>query len=116
MQSASRAPANSAGTPRPIDWRALEAAAAGSSSLEQAIGRVIARADQMCREVFDAPDSTVRTSTTMVVEPFFAFSVADVMPDFGDDSRYRTKVTRWISGVLKARASADGLPADEVKR
>ena len=52
-----------------IDWEAVEAYVADSRSFEQAIGRAVVIADQMCRGVFEdsrlgaAPSSTGRPKT-----------------------------------------------------
>jgi hypothetical protein len=86
-----------------IDWDALEASIANSSTLEQAIGRAIVIADQMGRGVFhDAPLAEVPTSLAKD-DPFFSFSMADVVPDFGDESRYRSRMVRKVARVFGSR-------------
>ncbi len=89
-----------------IDWGVLEAAVAESTSIEQAIGRAIALADRMCRGVSDEPEAAVTTSDK-VEQPFFAFSVADVVPDFGDHSRYRTRVAKRFARIFSTRRQSD---------
>ena len=72
---------------------------ADSSTLEQAIGRAVVVADQMSRGVLD--DTQPGDSPSLKPEdPFFAFSVADVIPDFGDQSRYRTRVARRVTRIF----------------
>ena len=84
-----------------VDWNAVEASVADSRTLEQAVGRAVVIADQMSRGAFhgyqpgDSPLSRVD-------DPFFAFSMADVVPDFGDERRYRTKMARKITNILGA--------------
>ena len=43
-------------------------------------------------------------------DPFFAFSVADVTPDFGDDSRYRRRAVRKLARILASRNLAARQP------
>jgi hypothetical protein len=94
-----------------IDWVAVEASVADSRSCEQAIGRAVVIADQMCRGRFDdnhlgdAPTSPNRE------EPFFAFSLADVVPDFGDESRYRSRVARRVTRVFGQLAPTRSTPS-----
>lgn len=105
----------------PIDWAALEAFVAGSRSFEQAIGRAVVVADRMCRGVFEDTQLSDPTSnpgavgppaspsdgdplpSTGAEEPFFDFSNADVIPDFGDGSRYRTRVARKVARIFTSR-------------
>lgn len=98
-------------TPRhPVDWALIEASVSDCRSLEQAIGRALVIADQMCRGVFEythhrvaEPTPTIRDESTFATrddDPFFAFSMADAVPDFGDESRYRTKVARKVARVF----------------
>jgi hypothetical protein len=86
---------------RQVDWGAIEASVGGCSTLEQAIGRAIVLADQMLRGEFDR--STLSTTPPKGDDTFFSFSVEDTIPDFGDHSRYRSKVVRRVAGVFKAR-------------
>lgn len=92
-----------------IDWEALEDAVKGTSSLEQAIGRAIALADRMCRDVSEDCELEVTTTGDQVDQPFFAFSVTDVVPDFGDDSRYRTRVAKRVAKIFGNRRQPDAL-------
>jgi spore germination protein YaaH len=85
-----------------IDWEAVEASVADSRTLEQAIGRAVVIADQMCRGVFDITRLGDAPSRKAEV-PFFTFSMADVVPDFGDESRYRTRVARKVARILGTR-------------
>jgi hypothetical protein len=89
-----------------IDWPALESFVADCRSCEQAIGRAVVIADQMCRGVFDGSDSGDVSSSLKSEDPFFAFSMADVDPDFGDESRYRTRMAKRVARLLRLRPSA----------
>jgi hypothetical protein len=80
-----------------IDWKAVEAIVADSTSLEQAIGRAVVIAEQMCRGVFHGTPLGDPPPSPGEEEPFFAFSMADVVPDFGDESRFRTRVARKVA-------------------
>jgi hypothetical protein len=84
-------------------WEAIRSAVADSNSIEQALGRAIVFADRLQSEpIADVIDTTSET-TEHSNEAFFAFSVADALPDFGDQSRYRSKVTRKVAGVFRPR-------------
>ena len=83
-----------------IDWEEVEASVADSSSFERAIGRAVVIADQMCRGVFDGTHPGDAPSSLETEEPFFAFSMADVVPDFGDESRYRTRLARRVARIF----------------
>lgn len=80
-----------------IDWEAVEACVADSRSFEQAIGRAVVIADQMCRGEFGDNHLGDAPMSLKPEEPFFAFSLADVVPDFGDESRYRSRVARRVA-------------------
>jgi hypothetical protein len=86
-----------------IDWAAVEASTTGCQTLEQAIGRAIVVTDQMSRGVFAGIEYADLWPSYDGNDPFFAFSVADVAPDFGDESRYRKKVAKKVAGILGAR-------------
>jgi hypothetical protein len=86
-----------------IDWAAVQASMSDCQTLEQAIGRAVVVADQMSRGVFDGIQCTDLWPAYDVNDPFFAFSVADVAPDFGDESRYRKRVVRKVAGILATR-------------
>ena len=86
-----------------IDWEAVEASVADSRSFEQAIGRAVVLADQMCRGVFDDAHAGRSSSSLKTEDPFFAFSLVDVVPDFGDESRYRTRLARRVARIFGIR-------------
>lgn len=94
-------------SPFTIDWETIEASVADSCSFQQAVGRAVVIADQMSRgmsgdiEFGDAPPDAEAT--------FFPFSVADVVPDFGDESRYRTRVARKMGKIFAARRAVVAL-------
>lgn len=95
-----------------IDWEAVEAAAAPAHSLEQAVGHALLLALSKNRPVskdpgrFEAPRPHTLESgdcpgwSVKTDDPFFSFSVADIVPDFGDESRYRSKVARRMARVI----------------
>ncbi len=89
-----------------IDWEAVEARVADSSSFEQAIGRAVVIAVQMCRAVFDDTHPGDTSSSPKSEEPFFAFSMIDAVPDFGDESRYRTRVAKRVARIFGIRRTA----------
>jgi hypothetical protein len=84
-----------------IDWDVVKASVAHSGSFEQAIGRAVVIADQMSRGVFEHDPLVLLNSLPDDGDPFFAFSVDDAIPDFGDESRYRSRMARRMGGVLK---------------
>jgi hypothetical protein len=88
---------------RTIHWETVESSVADSRSFEQAIGRAVVVADQMSRGVFG--DVQLAEAPPAAENPFFPFSVADVVPDFGDESRYRTRVARKLGRIFGARRS-----------
>lgn len=104
-----------------IDWDEVKVAIAGAPTLENALGRAVVIADQMSRGLIggelvqDAPVSASTTNAPSLPEasvqsaedPFFAFSMADVVPDFGDESRYRWRVARKMARLFGARRVAD---------
>jgi hypothetical protein len=107
---AAQNPAQSASglaAPREVDWGALAAAVAKTPSLEQAIGRAVVLAHRMYRVELDDAHLGVGASGEETDQPFFAFSVADVTPDFGDNSRYRTKVAKRVSRFFAGRRQLD---------
>jgi hypothetical protein len=84
-----------------VDWAVIQAAVAGSHSIEQAIGRALVIADRMCREIPGETDlGETPVATELKANAFFGFSVADAVPDFGDESRYRTRMARRLTGVF----------------
>jgi hypothetical protein len=86
-----------------IDWAAVEASTSDCQTLEQAIGRAVVVADQMSRGVFDGTQCADFWPSYDANDPFFAFSVADIAPDFGDESRYRKRMVRKVAGMLGTR-------------
>ncbi len=87
----------------PVDWEVISGVVADCHSVEQAIGRAIVIADQMSRGVFDRTPAHVVLSPVPTEDPFFAFSVADAVPDFGDQSRYRSRVTGKVARIFATR-------------
>jgi hypothetical protein len=85
---------------RTIDWETVESSVADSRSFEQAIGRAVVIADQMSRGVFG--DTHLAEAPPTAENPFFSFSVADVVPDFGE-SRYRTRAARKLGRIFGGR-------------
>lgn len=98
--------AGSHSSPYAIDWVNVEASVADSRSLEQAIGRAVVIADQMSRGLSDDTGPGDALSLRQGEDPFFAFSMDDVVPDFGDESRYRTNVTRRVVRIFGPRRKA----------
>jgi hypothetical protein len=86
-----------------IDWAAVEASTSDCQTLEEAIGRAVVVADQMSRGVFDGIQCGDLWPSYDANDPFFAFSVADVAPDFGDESRYRRRAVRKLARILRNR-------------
>ena len=93
-----------------IDWEELEASVADCCTLEQSVGRAVVLADQMCRGLFDQPERDDGPPPLGATDPFFAFSVVDVVPDFGDQSRYRSRVARRAAKILGLRRAAAAVP------
>ena len=89
--------------PYEIDWAEVEASTSDCQTLEQAIGRAVVVADRMSRGAFSRAQPTNFSSAYDANDPFFAFSVADVTPDFGDDSRYRRRAVRKLARILASR-------------
>jgi hypothetical protein len=96
---------------RIIDWAAVEVSVADSRNLELAIGRAVVLADQMSRGVLTDAPSEESPSSLRTEEAFFAFSMAGVTPDFGDESRYRTRLARRVTKVLPTRRRIAAVPA-----
>jgi hypothetical protein len=91
---------DAAATHDAIDWAAVEASTSDCRTLEQAVGRAVVVADQMSRGVFVGVQCAQLWPAYDANDPFFAFSVSDVAPDFGDESRYRQRVVRRFAGLL----------------
>ena len=95
-----REPENSRSPTNTVDWDTVAASVAHSRSLEHAIGRAVVIADQLSRDVVkDVQLGDARTPPPTTDDPFFAFTMADVVPDFGD-SRYRARVARRVGGII----------------
>ncbi len=105
-KNASASPGDGRSSRNAIDWKTVEASVVDSNSFEQAIGRAVVIADQMCRGVFDRTHPRDASSSLKTEEPFFTFSMVDVVPDFGDESRYRTKVARRVARIFRIRRTA----------
>ena len=84
----------------PVDWRAVEAAVSDSTSLEQAIGRAVVIAALSRRVALDEPVQSVDEPEPGSSEPFFAFSMADAVADFGD-SRCRTRMANRVGRMFQ---------------
>ena len=91
---------------RSIDWEAVEASVADARSYEHAIGRAVVIADQMCRGVFHDSGNVDAPSPPIEQDPFFAFSMAHVVPDFGRRSRYRTRMAKNVARLFGSRRTA----------
>jgi hypothetical protein len=89
-----------------VDWETLTASVSSSRSLEHAIGRAVVIADQMCRGVFDDTQPCVGPPSMETENPFFWFNVTEVVADFGDESRYRTKVAKKMARIFGARRAS----------
>lgn len=99
---AGRVPSSTSGT---IDWEALTRSVGDASSLEMAIGRAVASADRLLRET-PGQDQVIETGPPSTTEaPFFAFTQADAVPDFGDES-VRSRLVRKVSGIVGKRRAA----------
>lgn len=104
-----------------IDWEALVTSVAGIRPIERAIGRAVVIATRKCGGVFEDDDLRVAETSSMSTEdhsvafgddgtsatiheeePFFSFSVADAIPDFGDES-HRSRIAKRVAGVLGTR-------------
>jgi hypothetical protein len=93
-------PGNGRSSGKAVDWETLAASVANSRSLEHAIGRAVVVADQLARGVVEGVQlRDSRTPAPKTDDPFFAFTMADVVPDFGD-SRYRSRVARRVGGII----------------
>jgi hypothetical protein len=59
----------------------------------------------MSRGAFDYTQPRDSPASLKTEDPFFAFSMADVIPDFGDESRYRTRVARKMTRMFGTRST-----------
>jgi hypothetical protein len=87
----------------PIDWKAVEAAVSDCATIEQAVGRAVVVADQMSRGLVEGIPIEGASADPKREDPFFAFSMADVDADFGDESRYRSRVARRVARFVRPR-------------
>jgi hypothetical protein len=86
-----------------IDWKAVEEAVSGCATIEQAVGRAVVVADQMSRGLVEGLPLEGLPTDPKRDDPFFAFSMADVDADFGDESRYRSRVARRVARIVRPR-------------
>ena len=68
-----------------IDWAAVEASTTDCQTLEQAIGRAVVSPIRCLGECLTGIQCADLWPSYDANDPFFAFSVADVAPDFGDE-------------------------------
>jgi hypothetical protein len=97
-------PDNRSSRRQPPNWETLVAAVADSRTLEQAIGRAVVIADRLARGLVDEFDWDEVGTPRAIDDSFFAFTMADVVPDFGD-SRYRARVSRRVAGIIGIRST-----------
>jgi hypothetical protein len=95
---------------RLIDWAEIEGAMASSRSVEQAIGRAVVVANRMCRAGSHGSDMDDGAPSSTTDGPFFSFDVFDAVPDFGDESRYRTRVAKRLGRMFRTRQPASRGP------
>ena len=95
-----------------VDLESVATSVADARSLEHAIGRIVVIADRLTRGVVEEPQVGVARTDSHdgdiptpppAEDPFFAFSMVDVVPDFGD-SRYRTRFARRVARIAGRRA------------
>jgi hypothetical protein len=89
---------------RAVGWEPLAISVRDLPSLEAAIGRVVVVADRLSREASSHLEVESWKSST-IEDPFFTFSLADVVPDFGPD-RYRSRVARRFASMIGRRQAA----------
>jgi hypothetical protein len=87
---------------KPPIWETLVAAVSDSRTLEVAIGRAVVIADRLARGFVDEFESGEADTPRTADDSFFAFTMVDVVPDFGD-SRYRARVSRRVAGIIGTR-------------
>jgi hypothetical protein len=95
-------PDNTSSGCKPPIWETLVAAVGDSRTLEVAIGRAVVIADRLARGFVDEFESGEADTPRTADDSFFAFTNADVVPDFGD-SRYRARVSRRVAGIIGIR-------------
>ena len=84
-----------------LDWELIRESVAGAPSVEHAIGRAVVIADRISRGAVDEATTATTALPEPGEDPFFAFSVADAVPDFGDNSRYREWVIRRVGRLSR---------------
>jgi hypothetical protein len=95
-------PDNTSSGCKPPIWEILVGVVADSHTLEQAIGRAVVIADRLARGLVDEFDSDEAGTPRTADHSFFAFTMTDVVPDFGD-SRYRARVSRTVASIIGIR-------------
>jgi hypothetical protein len=90
-----------------VDWGAIRDAIANAPSLERAVGRAVVLATTSSGHRIHPKSRGVMPLDPSLVDPFFAFSVADVVPDFGDDLT-RTRFGQRFTRILRR----DGRPSN----
>jgi hypothetical protein len=98
-------PAKSCSPNTAVDWETLTSSVADARSLEHAIGRAVVLANRLTRGLADDLPASGRTTPPAAEDPFFAFTMADVVPDFGDGSR-RWRFTKRVANIMGTRRSA----------
>jgi hypothetical protein len=107
VTNAARQPEGDRDSPPAIEWELVTEAIGGAHSVEQAIGRVVVIVDQinrgarLNRDVLDDQGQCLASPPVRDDDPFFAFSVIDSLPDFGDQSRYRTRLAKKVGRMLR---------------
>lgn len=102
-----------------IEWDLAEEAIVDCNSIEQAIGRTLVFADQLnkrvvvhdCRSVQSSTIGNEKPASVRDEDPFFSFSVIDSAPDFGDQSRYRSKLAKRVGRMLRPRRDIEAAAA-----
>jgi hypothetical protein len=92
-----------------LDWEAVEASISDSRSIEHAIGRAVVIADHTSRGLCDEYLLRHASPWPAFEDPFFSFSMENVLPDFGDESRYRSRVRRKVARIFGTRRAAVGM-------
>jgi hypothetical protein len=103
-EQTARAGRDASSARRAFDWDALTTSVADSTSLEIAIGRAVASADRLVRELSGECKVVKSDSSSTTEAPFFAFTQDDAVPDFGDD-RYRSRFARRVANIIGRDAS-----------
>jgi len=90
--------------PSPVDWEFIRTGIVGSQSIERALGRAVVIAHRMSQGTLSATEiiDTPSKIESEYQHPFFCFNVSNAVPDFGDQSRYRTRVARRMGEVFRS--------------